>query len=130
MKSQFHASALAGLVLAFIGTATLAVAADGKAGGDSVARGRYLVLVAGCNDCHTAGFGMSGGKIPEAEWLTGDVVGFQGPWGTTYAPNMRLYMKDLSEAQRMGAPGWEQSRAEGLRRDSSASRADPRWQPV
>jgi len=62
-----------------------------------VERGRYLVRITGCNDCHTPGYAMSGGKTPEAEWLTGDPLGWRGPWGTTYAPNLRLYMLGLSE---------------------------------
>ena len=62
-----------------------------------VQRGRYLVKVTGCNDCHTAGYAPSGGKVPEAQWLTGDKLGWRGPWGTTYAINLRLYMKDKSE---------------------------------
>jgi hypothetical protein len=37
--------------------------------------------VAGCNDCHTAGYMEQGGKVPEAESLAGVLVGFQGPWG-------------------------------------------------
>lgn len=57
---------------------------------DLVERGRYLVTVAGCNDCHTAGYPQSMGQIPESEWLMGDALGWQGPWGTTYAPNLRL----------------------------------------
>ena len=63
-----------------------------------VERGRYLVKVAGCNDCHTAGYAMAGGKVPEAQWLMGDKLGWQGPWGTTYAANLRLYMASLSES--------------------------------
>jgi len=59
-------------------------------------RGRYLVKIAGCNDCHTAGYLMKNGKVPETEWLTGDTLGWSGPWGTTYAPNLRLFMADLS----------------------------------
>lgn len=62
-------------------------------------RGKYLVKVAGCNDCHTAGYAMSGGKVPEAHWLTGDPLGWRGPWGTTYAINLRLYMRDMTEAK-------------------------------
>jgi mono/diheme cytochrome c family protein len=62
-------------------------------------RGRYLVKITGCNDCHTAGFAMSGGKVPEKEWLKGDALGWRGPWGTTYASNLRLYMRPLTEAQ-------------------------------
>jgi mono/diheme cytochrome c family protein len=64
-----------------------------------VERGRYLVKIAGCNDCHTAGYPQAGGKIAEREWLTGETLGWRGPWGTTYAINLRLYMQELSEDQ-------------------------------
>lgn len=62
-------------------------------------RGRYLVAIGGCNDCHTPGYAESAGNVPEAERLTGSPVGFQGPWGTTYPTNLRLAMQDLTEAQ-------------------------------
>ncbi|HXG28923.1 MAG TPA: hypothetical protein VNJ47_08740 [Nevskiales bacterium] len=64
-----------------------------------VERGRYLVQAAGCNDCHTPGYAQREGKVPEAEWLTGDTVGWRGPWGTTYATNLRLRLRDFSEEQ-------------------------------
>lgn len=64
-----------------------------------VERGRYFVKVAGCNDCHTAGYAMSGGKVPEAEWLKGDSLGWRGPWGTTYPANLRLSMAPMTENQ-------------------------------
>ncbi|MGH8203918.1 MAG: cytochrome C [Steroidobacteraceae bacterium] len=54
------------------------------------ARGKYLVQIAGCNDCHTEGYAFANGDVEESKWLTGDVVGWRGPWGTTYAPNLRL----------------------------------------
>ena len=58
-----------------------------------VERGRYLTHVAGCNDCHTPGYMQNGGpKLPEKDWLTGVPVGYQGPWGTTYAANLRLIL--------------------------------------
>ena len=63
----------------------------------SVARGRYLAKIAGCNDCHTPGYAMSGGEVPEATWMTGDALGWQGPWGTTYAANLRLSFAKWSE---------------------------------
>jgi hypothetical protein len=44
-------------------------------------RGRYLAQVAGCNDCHTSGYLMSGGKVSESEWLKGDSFGWRGSWG-------------------------------------------------
>jgi mono/diheme cytochrome c family protein len=63
-----------------------------------VARGRYLIAIAGCNDCHTPGYHFSG-EADESTWLTGDVVGFHGPWGTTYPPNLRLTVQNLTEEQ-------------------------------
>lgn len=62
-------------------------------------RGRYVVMIGGCNDCHTPGYGPTGGKVPEAQWLTGDALGFQGPWGTTYPTNLRTYFQGLSEGE-------------------------------
>ena len=64
-----------------------------------VERGRYVVRTAGCNDCHTPGYPESGGKVPEAKWLTGDHLGWRGPWGTTYASNLRLYFAAMTEDQ-------------------------------
>ena len=63
----------------------------------SAARGRYIVRVGGCNDCHTPGFMQHGEDVPESEWLTGVPVGWKGPWGTTYASNLRLFAKDFDE---------------------------------
>jgi len=68
-----------------------------------VGRGRYLVKIAGCNDCHTPGYAETGGAVSEAEWLTGDRLGWRGPWGTTYPINLRLYIQTLSEPQWLAA---------------------------
>lgn len=68
-----------------------------KAAGEE--RGRYLVKIAGCNDCHTPGYLMSNGDVPEAQWLLGDSFGWRGPWGTTYAANLRLLLSGLTEEQ-------------------------------
>ena len=62
-------------------------------------RGKYLVKIAGCNDCHTPGYMAMAGKVDEKLWLTGDSFGWRGPWGTTYAPNLRLYFDKISEDQ-------------------------------
>ena len=62
-------------------------------------RGRYISQIAGCNDCHTPGYLMKNGQIPESEWLIGDSFGWRGPWGTTYPPNLRIFLKDMTEDQ-------------------------------
>lgn len=64
-----------------------------------VERGRYLSMIAGCNDCHTEGYLQSDGKVPEAQWLTGSAFGWRGPWGTTYPVNLRLFVNALTEEQ-------------------------------
>jgi len=55
----------------------------------SIERGRHLVRISGCSDCHTPGFMQLGDKVPESEWLTGVPLGWRGPWGTTYPANLR-----------------------------------------
>jgi mono/diheme cytochrome c family protein len=72
-----------------------------KAPSADAKRGRYLVQIAGCNDCHTAGYPESGGKVDEKLWLTGSPLGWRGPWGTTYAANLRLVAQSMTEAQWM-----------------------------
>jgi mono/diheme cytochrome c family protein len=64
-----------------------------------VERGRYLVQIAGCNDCHTPGYMEAAGKVDEKLWLTGDSFGWRGPWGTTYATNLRLNAQSMSQQQ-------------------------------
>jgi len=64
----------------------------------SAERGRYLISVAGCNDCHTAGYAQQGDVIPESARLQGVGVGFSGPWGVSYPGNLRLQAAALDEA--------------------------------
>lgn len=75
--------------------------ADAPKGADRtlVDRGRYLVKIAGCNDCHTPGYMQAAGKVDEKLWLTGDSFGWRGPWGTTYATNLRLYAQNMTPQQ-------------------------------
>lgn len=88
-------------IIAFLNgfTANQACAADPAFDPELVERGRYLARVAGCNDCHTPGYIMNDGNVPEELWLSGDNFGWRGPWGTTYGPNLRLFIKDMSETQ-------------------------------
>ena len=64
-----------------------------------IERGRYLVATSGCNDCHTPGYLMTGSKTPQKDWLTGNTMGWRGPWGTSYPANLRLYFQELTEEQ-------------------------------
>lgn len=53
----------------------------------SVKRGKYLVSVAGCNDCHTPGYFL--GKPDMARYLGGSDVGFELPGlGVFHGPNL------------------------------------------
>jgi mono/diheme cytochrome c family protein len=94
MNTSQYALAVSLLLLAY-GSAFAAPATDTG----TLARGRYLVSISGCNDCHTAGYPESGGKVPQNQWLTGSAVGWSGPWGTTYPANLRLVVQSLSESQ-------------------------------
>ena len=61
-------------------------------------RGRYLVHLAGCNDCHTPGHFL--GKPDTARFLGGSDVGFELPGlGTFYGPN-------LTPDKETGLGGW------------------------
>jgi len=90
--------ALLGLTIA-MPLATYAADAGKGAGAKDLARGKYVVLIAGCNDCHTPGYALANGDVPEKDWLVGDRLGWRGPWGTTYAVNLRQYVQTLTEAQ-------------------------------
>ena len=79
--------------------AAAAVAAPPEPSRNQLERGRHLVRISGCNDCHTPGYAQKNGQVDEKLWLTGDVVGWTGPWGTTYATNLRLLLASMTERQ-------------------------------
>ena len=89
--------AVAAVTASVAGPTSLVASSDAREA--SLARGRYLVSIGGCNDCHTPGYAQNGGRAPVAAWLTGWNVGYQGPWGTTYPANLRLTVQSMSEAQ-------------------------------
>lgn len=84
-------------VLIFSVSLAASAMADGK--GEKISRGHYLVKTSGCNDCHTPGYIASEGKVDEKLWLTGDTLGWSGPWGTTHAPNLRLLLAGMTEQE-------------------------------
>lgn len=87
------------LALPVVLASLTAGAADYRTDREVLERGRYLVGVGACHDCHTPDFNEAAGKVPQSQWLIGSSVGFQGPWGTSYPVNLRLYVRGLSEAQ-------------------------------
>jgi mono/diheme cytochrome c family protein len=63
-----------------------------------VERGKYLVNIAGCNDCHTPGYFL--GKPDAARYLGGSDVGFEIPdLGVFHGPN-------LTPDKKTGLGGW------------------------
>lgn len=84
-----------------LGAMALSIACvNAPAGSDAekmLQRGKYIVQISGCNDCHTPGYAENGGNLPEANWLTGSPVGFAGPWGVTYPKNLRIMLSEMTE---------------------------------
>lgn len=64
----------------------------------AIEAGRYMVVFALCNDCHTAGW-LPAGDVPEDQWLLGNPVGYEGPWGVTFPSNLRLRAQEWTEDQ-------------------------------
>ena len=61
-------------------------------------RGKYLVTIASCHDCHTPGYFL--GKPDMARFLGGSEVGFELPGlGVFYGPN-------LTPDKETGIGGW------------------------
>ncbi len=93
---SMHRLVFAGLL---VSTALVTGACSRSSQAVSVEHGRYLVKMAGCNDCHTSGYLLASGAVPESQWLLGDSFGWHGPWGTTYATNLRLLLGGMSEEE-------------------------------
>ncbi len=101
-------SGVAATIFLLIGLSFLSVALCGEATPaeptprvdiELLVHGRYLTKIAGCNDCHTPGYSMSEGRVPESRWLLGDESGQRGPRGTAYGPNLRLRLNQMTEDQ-------------------------------
>jgi mono/diheme cytochrome c family protein len=64
-----------------------AAAAPSLAADDEVGRGKYLVTISGCNDCHTPGYFR--GQPDATRFLGGSEVGFEIPGlGIFHGPNL------------------------------------------
>lgn len=80
-----------------VGATILSMGSIALAQDVSIAKGERISKIGGCHDCHTPGFGEANGVLDPAMALIGNPVGYQGPWGTTYAANLRLVAAEYSE---------------------------------
>src|SRR5690606_6154067 len=80
-----------------VGATVLSMGSIALAQDVSIAKGERISKIGGCHDCHTPGFGEANGVLDPAMALIGNPVGYQGPWGTTYAANLRLIAAEYSE---------------------------------
>lgn len=114
-RGAFAAAVIAVSAYAWLGEPAPALSAtsEAKAAGDKVARGKYLVTVAGCNDCHTPWkMGPAGPEPDMSRMLSGHPEGIElppaptlppgpwivsvaatntawsGPWGVSYTANL------------------------------------------
>ncbi len=83
------------VAVAMTGAAGVAMASEPAA--PSADYGKTVSIIGGCNDCHTADYNMKGGAINPDTALKGNPVGYQGPWGTTYAINLRILASTMKE---------------------------------
>jgi mono/diheme cytochrome c family protein len=59
------------LPISFLLMVSLAQAGDNESADATLERGRYVLTISGCNDCHTAGFAVSEGNVlSEDQWVT------------------------------------------------------------
>ncbi len=82
----------------------------------TVKRGEYLSTILGCGDCHTPGTFY--GAPDMSRRLSGSELGWQGPWGVSYARN-------LTPDKETGLGGWTDEQIvkairQGIRPDGRA----------
>ena len=108
-----YALAFAAAAFAYASEPVLSADSEPAATSDKVARGKYLVTIAGCNDCHTPlKMGQNGpepdysrmlsghpesvvvksaARVPEEPWLvttTATTTAWSGPWGVSFTANL------------------------------------------
>jgi len=87
MSSCSRLSALAAVSALLVGVALCVPLGTAKAASSQVQRGKYLVSIIPCTDCHTPGTFL--GKPDMKRYLGGSEVGFEIPGlGVFYGPNL------------------------------------------
>lgn len=87
------------LLVAGIAASLLPSTVSAAEGEVSAERGAKIAITNGCHDCHTEGYMESDGKIDPAKALKGTAMGWRGPWGTTYALNLRLTVVEKAKTE-------------------------------
>jgi mono/diheme cytochrome c family protein len=81
-RMTYHLAVMAMTAATLLGASNVVMAADRQA-----ERGKYLVTLGGCTDCHTPGYFF--GKPEQARYLGGSEVGFEIPGlGVFHGPNL------------------------------------------
>jgi mono/diheme cytochrome c family protein/uncharacterized protein YjiS (DUF1127 family) len=85
---SFPSAVLCGALLVVVACAASAIPSGAVLAQDAqIKRGKYLVTLGGCNDCHTPGYFF--GKPDMARFLGGSEVGFEIPGlGVFHGPNL------------------------------------------
>jgi mono/diheme cytochrome c family protein len=108
-----YAFAFAAAAFAYASEPVFSADSEPAATPDKIARGKYLVTIAGCNDCHTPlKMGENGpepdysrmlsghpesvvvksaARVPEEPWLvttTATTTAWSGPWGVSFTANL------------------------------------------
>ena|SRR5437879_4219588 len=89
-------------LLGTVATLALAIASWNADSQESrqLERGKYMVLTGHRNNCHTAGYAQKESNVSEKDWLLGSgPQGWRGPWGTTYASNLRVNVNAMTEGE-------------------------------
>ena len=86
LGSLFVGVLLAASAVALAQAAAAPRAAHGPGSAARLERGRYLVTIMGCGDCHTPGTFY--GASDMARKFSGSDLGWRGPWGVTFARNL------------------------------------------
>lgn len=72
-----------------------------RADSSQIARGKYLVTIAGCNDCHTPGYFF--GKPDMSRYLGGSDVGFE-------MPGLGVFVgRNITPDKETGIGGWTEA---------------------
>src|SRR5688500_8598352 len=99
LESREKTMKCSSVMLGLLVPTVLPLSAAADEGEISVERGKQVSITHAGHDCHTAGYIESDGKLDPAAALKGSPIGWRGPWGTTYALNLRLTVAEKAKTE-------------------------------